>query len=97
MSWAFSCIGKPAQIADALERYGALQVGQTKIEFYASMPHLIALVRENFSDEGNDGDPLIDFEACGAGRTQSVVAGDPKQSYRTCEVSIKLLKKTLVL
>jgi hypothetical protein len=92
MSWSFSCIGKPAAVAAALESHGNTLSGQSRVEFDAARPHLVALVRENFVNPGSGHtETLIDFEASGSGSAR----GD-QQLQRSCTVSIKPTWKTLV-
>ena len=91
MSWSLSCIGKPEKVAEAIEKYGEQLGGQCKIEFDAAKPHLLALVKENFTTPGSYSEPVLDFEAYGSG----CASGD-KQIQRDCSVILKRLNKTLV-
>jgi hypothetical protein len=94
MSWSFRCIGKPPNVAKAIQDESAKQTGPSKIEFDDAMPHLIALVLQNFQDDISLL-PMIDFEASGSGMSQGT--GDTlKQVYRSCTVSIKPFHSKLV-
>jgi hypothetical protein len=89
MSWSVSFVGKPEKVAEALEAHSANCTGQSKVEYDAAKPHLVALVRENF-DKEHDG-PVIEFTASGSGYAR----GD-EQMRRLLAVSIKQIYTTLL-
>jgi hypothetical protein len=95
MSWSFSCIGKAAKVAEAIEKYGETLSGQSQAEFLDAKPHLIGLVAQNYiTEEGVKSgwiEGCIDFEASGSGSTK-----DGKDAQRSCTVSIRPLWKTMV-
>jgi hypothetical protein len=96
MSWSFACIGKPAAVAAAIEAHGEKLSGQSRVEFDAAKPHLVALVKENFALPGSSyAEPLIDFEASGSGTTHGP-PGSEAQVQRQCHVSVKPVWKALV-
>jgi len=51
MSWSVNFIGKPEKVSEALMAQSAQMNGDSKVEYDAALPHLVALVNENF---GND-------------------------------------------
>jgi len=69
MSWSVSMIGVPEKVAAALEEYAGSLSGQSKVEYEAAAPHLVALVRQNFAPT----DILIKLEAGGSGYTEDGV------------------------
>jgi hypothetical protein len=98
MSWSFSCIGKPAAVAAALDEFSATQNGQSKLEFDAAAPHLKALVSENFlSAQAGSGyvEPIIRFEASGSGSARGE-GENAIQITRQCKVSIEPIWTKLV-
>jgi hypothetical protein len=80
MSWSVSVIGKPANVCAELGKQSEALNGQSKIEFDAALPHLLALVKENFGSI----EPTIHLRASGHGSAQ-----EGKQVQRTCSVSIE--------
>ena len=48
MSWGFKIVGKPEQVAAELESLGEGKQKTSK-SFRDAMPHLVALLKENFS------------------------------------------------
>jgi hypothetical protein len=76
MSWSIQFIGKPENIAKALEDYSGKLSGQSKVEYDSALPHLVGLVKENFGENP----PLLKLEASGHG---SVVNGEQKQRNLT--------------
>ncbi len=87
MSWSITLIGKPENVAAALEQQSEKMDGQSKIEYDSSLPHFVALVKENFGDNT----PLVKFSANGHGYA---VNGEQKQ--RQCNCCIELIYATLV-
>lgn len=88
MSWSVSYIGKPEKIAEALQGYStSMSAGQSKLEFDAALPHLTALVKENFGNENQ----LLKFSASGSGYSIN-----DEQKTRMCSVSIETFYAVLV-
>lgn len=83
MSWSICIIGKPENVAIALEKESEKLSGQSKVEFDAALPHFVALVKENFGENP----PMMKITANGHGH------GD---HYRNCTVSIELIYGTIV-
>lgn len=101
MSWSFSAIGKPANVAAALKKHGEALTGQCKLEFDAALPHLVGLVEQNFSADGSGyGEPIIDIEASGSGISTGSKpggTGEPnRQLQRDCTVKIGRSYRQLV-
>lgn len=96
MSWSFSAIGTPEKIAAALDEESGKLSGQSKVEFDDAMPHLQALLRQNFVAEGSGyTPPLVEFSASGSGSALTPrdpdggLTGEVKQLQRQCSVAIK--------
>lgn len=87
MSWSIELIGKPENVAAALERQSEKMDCQSKVEYDASLPHFVALVKETFGDNA----PLLKFSATGHGYA---VNGEQKQ--RQCQCHIELFYATIV-
>ena len=87
MSWSVSAAGTRAEIAAELDRYGAQLTGQSKIEFDGAVPHLKALVEQNFH---KDGDPKLQLSAYGSGWAATSAEGT-EQVSRDCGVTLKRL------
>jgi hypothetical protein len=87
MSWSITFIGKPENIALALEEESTKLDGQSKLEYDSALPHLVALVKENF---GND-KPIVKVAANGYG----YAVGD-EQKERYLAVSVERIYGTLV-
>ncbi len=87
MSWSILFIGKPANVAEALEKESSKFTGDSKVEFDSALPHLTALCKENF---GND-QAILRFEANGHGYS---VNGEHKT--RQCQVKVELMYGNLV-
>lgn len=95
MSWSVLLIGTPTNVAKALEDESTKLDGQSKIEFDAAMPHLRALVLENFANAEPYTIPLVHLEASGHG----YATGTPdnvQQVQRTIQVKITPLHGRLV-
>ena len=70
MSWSISFIGKPENVALAIEAESATMSGDSKLEYDDAMPHLAALVRQNFAKEGSLGSAgTVKIIASGHGST----------------------------
>lgn len=87
MSWSIAFIGKPENVAKALEDNSAKLSGQSKTEFDAALPHLVALVKENFGQNS----PTLKIAASGSGYSTG-----GEQVQRNCTVSIESLYGTIV-
>jgi hypothetical protein len=48
MSWSVQFIGKPEKVVEALNAESEKLNGQSKVEYDSALPHLVALVNENF-------------------------------------------------
>lgn len=81
MSWSVTVIGEPEKVAVALEEHSRSLSGQSKIEFDDALPHLQAIVRQNFRNDGQG--QIVELDANGSGTSQ----GD-KQLNRSCSVKI---------
>lgn len=79
MSWSISAVGKPEELVEALDMKSIQLAGQSKIEYDNALPHLKALVQQNFGTGGN-----IQLSAHGSG-----LEFDRQQLNRSCSVSIK--------
>lgn len=88
MSWSISFIGKPENVAQALQDYVANSKidGQSKIEFESALPSLVGLVSQNFGNQ-----ELIHISASGSG-----YAVNGEQQNRRCVVEIKGIYGALV-
>ena len=78
MSWTFWKSGTPEEVTKALEEHSGTISDQSKEEFDAALPHLVALVKENVG--GN-----IDISANGHG----VKNADGTYADKNCQVTIK--------
>lgn len=86
MSWSVTFIGKPENVSNALKANSELLSGYSKEEFDAALPHLDALVSQNFNaDEKYP--PVIKLVASGHGQ---------KDTYGYCVSSIETLGGVLV-
>jgi hypothetical protein len=80
--WSVSLIGKPSNVCDALDLYGAGLVGRDREDFDAVKPHLQALVRGNSPEKGaNRYELIIHLKASGH--------GDSEHVFRQCQVLIE--------
>jgi len=85
MSWSISLIGRPDKIAAALQEQSGKLTGQSKLEFDDALPHLTALVGQNFAVDGNGYLlPLVKLEASGSG-----TAKGEQQVVRSCTVKVE--------
>ena len=48
MSWSVQFIGKPEKVSEALQAQSEKMSGESKVEYDSALPHLVALVNENF-------------------------------------------------
>jgi hypothetical protein len=94
MSWSVSFLGKPENVAAALEKYMAnvSDADQSKIEFLEAKPHLIGLVKQTFAnDAALQACPLLKLDAQGSGYSRN-----GEQVSRSCTVKIELLYNGVV-
>ena len=90
MSWSVQLIAKPQKVVEALDAQSEKEQGQCKLEFDAALPHLKALVLENFNDSpGNE--PVIHLVASGSG-----CVWNGKETQRSCGVKIEPVYGVLV-
>jgi len=83
MSWSVNYIGSPGNISAALEKQSGTLSGQSKQEFDAALPHLIALINQN---QNKNAEPALRLAA----------SGHASESYSSCSVAIEYLSGTLV-
>jgi hypothetical protein len=81
-------MGTPEKVAKALEEHGTRLQGQSKAEYDAAFPHLIALVNENFNKKSS---AFIKMSANGSGTTDN-----GEEIQRSCSVSIENIYGVLV-
>ncbi len=96
MSWSVSAVGEPEAVARHLSNYMSEQASnQSKDEYDAAKPHLIALVLENFATDGASEwarGYLVSIEASGSGSRvggTGVVPGTDVS--RQCSVTLKTI------
>lgn len=88
MSWSVSFIGTPTAVAKALDSYAdSWSAGQSKDEYDAAKPHIIALVQENVGGVGR----VVQVTASG-----HATITDGVKTYGTCTASVTGLSGTLV-
>lgn len=90
MSWSITIIGHPANVATALTAQSEKLEGQSKVEFDSALPHMAALVQENFNPEGST-QPVVKLAASGHG-----YASNGEQKQRQFAASIEVFYATLV-
>lgn len=86
MSWSITFIGKPENVSKALNEHSGKIDGQSKIEYDEALPHLDALVNQNFNSN-EQYPPVIKIVASGHGQ---------KDSYGYCTCSIESMAGVLV-
>lgn len=86
MSWSVIFIGKPGNVSKALNENSEKLSGQSKIEYDSALPHMDALVKENFNAK-EEHTPVVKITASGHGQKDSY-------GYFTC--SIETLSGILV-
>lgn len=94
MSWSVSLLGTPTAVAAALDAQSGSLSGASKDEFDAALPHLKALVLQNYLSDSAPGGytaPLIDLDASGSGSS-----AQGKDFQRSCTVSVKPVWKKLL-
>jgi hypothetical protein len=87
MSWSVTFIGKPENVATALEQQSEKMDGQSKVEYDAALPHFVALVKENFGANA----PIVKIAASGHGYAEG-----GEQKNRQCAVNIELIYGAIV-
>lgn len=92
MSWSVQFIGQAENVIKALEEHASKQTGQSKVELEDAVPHLSALVKQNFHSIEGVAQPLIKLEASGHG----YVGTDGREQNRSCTVKIEQLYGVLV-
>lgn len=90
MSWSVTLIGHPANIASALTAQSETLEGQSKVEFDSALPHMVALVNENFNPVGM-APPVVKLAANGHG-----YANGDDQRQRYFSASIEVVYATIV-
>ena len=94
MSWFISYLGTPAKIVEALQAESAKQTGQSKVEFDSALPHLVGLVGDNFSPEGEPV-PILQLSASGSGVAQTdATTNTTKQTRRSLSVKLERIYVT---
>jgi len=70
MSWGISFVGKPMNVSTAIKAESGKLEGVSKIEYDKAVPHLAALVEQNFAKPGSGyAEPTIKLTASGSGYT----------------------------
>lgn len=87
MSWSINFIGKPENVAKALEDQSEKLDGQSKVEYDSVLPHLVGIVKENFAPIQT----MLKLVASGHG-----YASDGEQKQRQCTVSLEIWYGTIV-
>lgn len=82
MSWSYSGVGKVEELCRSIDTNAAQQSGQCKIEMDAAVPHLKALLNQNF--DKNNPELIMEITAYGSGWCK-----DGEQVERSCSVTIK--------
>lgn len=86
MSWSVIFIGKPENVSKALKEHSSKIDGYSKVEYDEALPHLEALVSQNFNTQYPDS-LVVKIVASGHGQ---------KDSYGYCVSSIETLSGVLV-
>lgn len=86
MSWSVTFIGKPENVSKALKEHSTKIDGQSKEEYDAALPHLEALVSQNFNAK-EEYSPIVKIVASGHGQ---------KDNYGYCMSSIETLSGVMV-
>lgn len=97
MSWSVNFVGKPEAIAKEMEAYSSVLTGESKTEYDAALPHMTAILRQNFTwDESSYPLPIIRFNASGHG-IHVLLADGQKQTFGQCSVSMETLYGKLLI
>lgn len=86
MSWSVTFIGWPENVSKALQEHSSKIDGYSKVEYDAALPHLDALVTQNFNSNA-EYSPVVKITASGHGQ---------KDSYGYCVSSIETLSGVMV-
>lgn len=86
MSWNIAFIGKPENVATALQQHSEKLDGQSKVEFDNALPHIIGLVNQNYGQNVHN----IKVLANGHG------VKNGEHSYGSCQVNIEFIAGTIV-
>jgi hypothetical protein len=90
MSWNVMFVGKPENVAAAIEAQTFKD--QSGVEYGEAKPHLAALVRQNFAKpESGYTEPAVKLYASGSGSSR-----DGEQLQRSCSVQIEIMYGALV-
>lgn len=94
MSWSMSFIGKPDALADAVDKFSEKCTGESRVEFDLAKAHLVALIRQNFAQAGQQ-PPTIKLTASGSGYCRTS-GGRTERLSRSCCVDLEANYATLV-
>lgn len=86
MSWSVTFIGKPENVSKALKEHSDKIDGYSKIEYDAALPHLDALISQNFNANSPDS-MVVKINASGHGQ---------KDTYGYCVCAIETLSGVMV-
>lgn len=98
MSWSVRLFGKPCNVVRALKEHSEQLKDQCKIEYDAAMPHLVALVEQNFAQPGSGyTTPMVRIDASGSGISKMSAPGAPvAQVQRNCVVKVEAFYEQFV-
>lgn len=92
MSWSIVFIGKPKQVVEAMQKETDTMSGASKTEYEQALPHLAALIGQNFAiPETEWNPPTMRISANGHG-----VFNEGKQVNNQLRVTIETLDGRLV-
>ena|SRR5258705_9473460 len=89
MSWSITLIGKPEDISNALDEKNTKLDAQSKLEFDDALPHMKALLLQNFDKRpgvGYTSPQIMKLTASGSGYTV-----DGEQRQRSFSANIETL------
>jgi hypothetical protein len=92
MSWSIYAKGRPQKVAEYLDKQVKNMSGASKAEYLRALPHLKALVLQNF-DDPNDGSclsRLVNLEASGCGSHGGGTPEFPDGIPKSCGCSVKI-------
>lgn len=88
MSWSKTLIGKAPAVVRELKAYSEKLNGDSKAEYDAALPHMVALVSQNFVSDSAKAkgylEQTLHVEASGHGSTWD---GAMQQSTFTCKIT----------
>ncbi len=73
MSWSIYSVGTPQRVIEDLNKHSQVVSGNSKEEYDKALPHLVALVGQNFGSYDSHQTPIVKFSAGGHG------SGSPAQ------------------